>query len=290
MFEDVWRTLFTSGFDTSEYLYHYTDFESALKIIHSQGFLFSKITSSNDTIESKLKITFTSTNKHKMPSSDERVKVVSEYYRQNCDFIRSLCFSQDALLTQEQHRLASEMHPFHERDKYYDVSGRGFALPRMWAQYGSNNKGVCFIIAKDRIDERIKRVSNYIISGPITYRDFFDHFNVSEEELNRIYTNIKQFSNGVLSFANLIDTSKDFFWVNYFEKQSDWSNEREFRYMALADNPSTRILVDGLFDYTAGIVIGEKMEPAYEAAIQSFVNDRCDIKKIKFETRLCKVH
>lgn len=45
-----------------KYLYHYTSFEKAIKIIYSEQLWFSSITKTNDTTESKVRIRFVRSN------------------------------------------------------------------------------------------------------------------------------------------------------------------------------------------------------------------------------------
>ena len=44
------------------------------------------------------------------------------------------------------HRYDVKLHTNSEKIKYNDYTGRGFSLPRMWAQYANNNDGVCFVL------------------------------------------------------------------------------------------------------------------------------------------------
>ena len=55
---DIWKPLYVDEFDCDKYLYHYTSFETAIKIIYSNQLLFSLIGRTNDTSESKMKIVF----------------------------------------------------------------------------------------------------------------------------------------------------------------------------------------------------------------------------------------
>ncbi len=290
MSSNVWRTLFTSNFDCGQYLYHYTSIEKAIKIIYSKQLWFSSINNTNDTTEAKLRIKFKKVNSNKNITPDERTLAVTNYLSQRSDSIRILCFSQDADLTEKELNQAIKLHYNHEKDKYFDISGRGFALPRMWAQYASNHEGVCFIINKKIFDQKLSSLV-FLKESIVHYKNFFTCHEIDETQLNCLYNRITQHSNGLLSFLDLLYNDKHFIEYNYFEKQKDWENEREYRYIALVDrsilNPN--IQINGLFDFVQGIVIGEKIDPAYENVIRKSVESRCEVKKIHFDTNMCYV-
>ena len=52
----IWMTLFETEFDNRAYLYHYTSFESACRILYGDSLKFSSLSRTNDTIEAKPKI------------------------------------------------------------------------------------------------------------------------------------------------------------------------------------------------------------------------------------------
>lgn len=291
---NVWRTLFTGNFDCNQYLYHYTTVDKAIKIIYSNQLWFSKITKTNDTTESKVRIRYVKNNSHEPIKPDERTKVVNEYLSRNTDTIRILCFSRDIPLTPKDLKKAMVLHRNHDRDKYFDVSGRGFALPRMWAQYASNHEGVCFIIDRESFKKKLSSLV-YLKESLVKYKSFFTSYEINELQLEQLYSRITQYSNGFLSFFNLLNTDSHFIEYNYFMKQKDWENEHEYRFVALVDNSShdkeisKEIQISELFDFVKGIVIGEKIDSAYENVIRKTVDGRCDVKKIRFMTNICSV-
>lgn len=294
MSQNVWRTLFTENFDCNQYLYHYTTVDKAIKIIFSNQLWFSKITKTNDTTESKVRIRYVKNNTHEPIKSDKRTEVVSEYLSKNTDTIRILCFSRDIPITPKDMKKAMVLHKNHDKDKYFDVSGRGFALPRMWAQYASNHEGVCFIIDKQSFKEKLTSLV-YLKESPVKYRSFFASYEIDESQLEQLYMRITQYSNGYLSFFNLLDKDSHFIEYNYFMKQKDWENEHEYRFVTLVDNSSygkedlKEVQIDGLFDFVKGIVIGEKIDSAYENVIRKTVDGRCEIKRIRYMPNICSI-
>lgn len=286
---DVWRTLFTENFDCKKYLYHYTSFEKAIKIIYSEQLWFSSITKTNDTTESKLRIRFVKSDSNES-LSNEKTDAVSNFLSRSNESIRLICFSRDIDLTKNELISTTELHKNHLKDRYFDISGRGFALPRMWAQYCSNHEGVCFIINKKNFDKKLSSIS-YLKQSLVKYQNFLSYYKISEEELEQLYNKVNQHSNGRLSFIDLVNTNKHFVRYNYFIKQKDWENEREYRYVALVDTSvvQSELKISGLYDFVEGIIIGEKMDPASSNVIKKIVEGRCEVKKIHFNANICYV-
>jgi len=285
----IWGTLFTNDFNLDQYLYHYTSVEKAIKIIFSKELWFSKISRTNDPTESKLRIQFKTDDSATLLSEDNRTSVVRKYLTQHNDDIRLLCFSKDIAIPEDELAFAIATHRNHAKDKYFDISGRGFALPRMWAQYASNHEGVCFIINKKKFDEKLESIA-YVRQQAVEYENFLTCYEIRETQLSQLYKKVNNYKNGSLSFLDLVNRDEHFIKYNYFTKQKDWQNEREYRYIALVNGgEESNIKIQDLFDYVEAIVVGEKIDPAYELAIRKVLDGNCDIKKIFFSTNMCYV-
>lgn len=284
---DVWKTLYTNDFDTSKYLYHYTTIEKAIKILHSKSLRFAAISSTNDTTESRMKLIYVDSKNNELPKDDNRVKVVDDYFKTYYKQIRLICFSRDVPLAAAEKNKAKNLHVNHETDKYYDISGRGFALPRMWSQYASNNEGVCFIINKNQFESELDKKLDFYRHDRVKYKGFFDSHAIDEEKLNILFNKIEAHTNGNLTLLNLMSSNEKFLEYNFFAKLKDWRNEREYRYVTFTDNVEKNVEIGNLFSYLEGVVIGEKIEPAYESVITMKVDTKCRVKKISFGNRAC---
>ena len=284
---DVWKTLYTNDFDTSKYLYHYTNVDKAIKILHSQSLRFAAIGSTNDTTESRMKLIYMGESNIELSRDDVRVKVVDDYFKKYYKLIRLICFSMDSLLSDDDRAQAETLHADHETDKYYDISGRGFALPRMWSQYASNNEGICFIINKELFEIELNRNLEFFKHNQVVYKGFFDSIVIKEDKLNALYNKIKTRTNGGLTLLNQMSNDSKFLEHNFFAKLKDWENEHEYRYVTFTDNAEDHIIIGNLFNYLEGIVIGEKIDPAYENVIKMKVASKCRVKKISFGNRSC---
>lgn len=286
---DVWKTLFTGDFDSTKYLYHYTGIEKAIKILYSNKLRFSEIQKTNDTAESKIRIVYKNNNGQIMDKNNGKVQIVSDYFKQYHDIVRLLCFSMDQTLSSKNYKEAVNCHPNHKLDQYYDVSGRGFALPRMWAQYATDNSGVCFIINKELFEEQLQKQVQIYTSRKVVYKSFFTHFTIGEDKLDSIYEKVKMVTNGSLPLISLIQNDEDFQKYNFFVKLKDWENEHEYRYIAVIEEKKPPLEIGNLQKYLAGVVIGEKIDPAFETVIKKLVFDNCSVKKISFNTTSCVV-
>jgi len=180
---EIWKTLFDDDFDTDKYIYHYTNFENAQKIIESKCLRFSRLGKTNDTSEAKARISYIGKSK----DFEKKVNTVDEFFNKNIDYVRTLCFSTDITIKKDKkfHELKNNRHR-----QYCDISRRGFALPRMWAQYAENNEGVCLIVNKEKLESKFKKKAVIHKSAKVKYKQFFENYQINEEKQNEIYEKI----------------------------------------------------------------------------------------------------
>lgn len=285
---DVWRTLYTNNFNTDKYLYHYTNFESALKILDTNKLLFSKINNTNDPSESKVKIVF----EPDTPDYNkciENITLITNYFSDCNRLVQLLCFSMDTKFKNETcSEIISKMNP---KELYYNISGRGFALPRMWAQYGENNHGVCFIINKEKFSKLVDEYTTLHEAKPVEYKNFYDCYLMTDRKINKLIKKISNVSNGEFAYIEMLKAHDDFINYNFFEKNQNWQNENEYRVLAfVADKASNeRLAIPEILTCLEGIVLGEKTDETNEKIIKLFVNSlglEIDVKRITFNNRL----
>ena len=287
---DVWKTIYTANFDDSRYIYHYTNVDKAIKIIDSNSLRFSCINNTNDTSEAKLRINFelpdNKENQVALEEFDNKTREIVKFFQNKYSYIRLMCFSMDVHIKKKDQDkvLSCTLDP--EKEKYYNMIGRGFALPRMWAQYASDNKGVCFIINKNKLLNQIAKKVEYYIDDSVDYKPFLNNHFIKKESLNKLYEKITSETNDTLVLAKLFSKNSDFIKYNYFEKLDDWKSENEYRIVALTNN-DTVLSIGNFKNYTEGVVLGEKIDPAYENVLKLMLKDKCEIKKISFESSTC---
>lgn len=288
---ETWKPLYVDDFDFDKYLYHYTSVEKAIKILYSDSLLFSPLSGTNDTSEAKMKIAFEQSNLIEPHEYERVVKKISEYFKQNTKIVQLLCFSMDAKIKEADKK--KYLSSINDKDKYYDVSGRGFALPRMWAQYASNNEGVCFVFDKNNLIKKINHEVAFIKYGPVKYKKIFDTYFINGSKMDLLNDRISKVANGSLTLLDMIQRDKDFLDYNFFAKLDDWSNEHEYRILSLIDNSQGKqegLPITGVKSFLDGIVIGEKMDKAYEKTIRMFAEcGKHEVKRIHFDSDLCKL-
>ena len=179
MKENLWKTIFISDFDNNKYLYHYTNVDKALKILTSNSLRFSRIDYTNDTSESKLKINFEKPDfnvESEIKEFDKKTEKILDFFNRKNPLIRLLCFSMDVKYSKADIQSIYNKQHLTSKDKYYNVLGRGFALPRMWAQYASDNKGVCLIIDKEKLLDKVDKQLEFHKESSVKYKKFFANY------------------------------------------------------------------------------------------------------------------
>lgn len=268
----AWLTLYQSEFQRDSYLYHYTSIEKAVTILDSNSLRFSKITATNDTLEAKPKMSY-----RNIYANDELNEIVNEISRINRNYIQLLCFSKD-----------SEIDKATNNQRVYlsDYSGRGFALPRMWAQYAHNNDGICFVFDKLKLLGLIhqKLNGNLICENNIEYVSQYTSFNFNYVESLQFLLERTSNFNKAYAFAEFLKGNKEYTNYNYFYKLDDWSNENEFRILAYGDD---NLFIKNISNALVGVVIGEQIKPTNEKIIKFFCKNICEIKKIEFSYNGC---
>lgn len=122
----------------NQYLYHYTTFESAVKIITSKTMLFSKIERLNDINESSgYRILYSN---------------ASEEDKNRYDLLLRN-FKQISLTTDIENR-------------------RGFNIPAMWGHYASRGSGVCLVFDRVQFQSIFKRSKYYC--NEVKYKEYKD--------------------------------------------------------------------------------------------------------------------
>lgn len=269
MINEAFKTLHDVNYHTGSYLFHYSSFEKVTKIIFNDNLRFSNIYTLNDTTEYKPKIVFYKDT----PFNGEIIERCKEINHH----IKICCFTQD---NDKIKRLPKK------NDLYFtDYTGRGFAFPRMWAQYAANNKGVCLIINKDKMEKYISARLKIIHKGPVKYVERYNCFRFS-------HAAILDFKNQVLSrnttdsivAEKFMETYPNYVKENYFTKLTDWRDENEYRIALFSPNGET-LTIGNLNDYLEGIVIGENIDNVDEQILRKLLRKNLPIKKIMFQHR-----
>lgn len=278
LYNDVWETIHNEKLDSSKYFYHYTSINKAIKILYGNCLKFSKLNNLNDTLEWKPKISNKS-----FTDPNEFNRALNYFEKIGNNDLQLLCFSMDS---DKDFNDSIDI-----ETRFTDYSGRGFALPRMWAQYADNNNGVCLIFERRSMKNAISSALGpmLLFDNPVRYVNKFKNINLDDSEMNNLLAlneTIGNERNRFVFFLNFIKNNLDFTKYNYFTKLDDWSQEHEYRFLALGDD---EYYVTNISEALAGIVIGEKIDKADENIILSMCNSKCDIMKINFSFQGCNL-
>lgn len=272
----VWLTLFDEQlFNPRKYLYHYTDINKATKIIYNGSLKFSKISNTNDTLESKPRI-----------GDDKKYSNCIEQFKElNRNYVQLLCFSMDSIVDLKKIKFEVT-----DKIRYTDFSGRGFALPRMWAQYANNNSGVCLIFDRKLLTDLIENQlgTNFIVGESIKYISQFDEYPFAtqrEQIIANLLNDVKNLKSKPIT-SHFLKTHLEFIKYNYFSKLDDWAAEKEFRFLAYGKK---EYFINNILDSLVGVVIGEKTEDSDLEILKFLVDEYSDIKRISFTFNGCKL-
>lgn len=283
---DVWKSL-DDKFDVNKYLYHYTNITKAIKILFSEKLIFSPLTTMNDTSEYKARLTvdYSSIRQEDKEKAGNMLDKITQYVNEYAKNVRLLCFSRDIQLNKDAPQDVSNWQTY---ERFFDLTGRGCALPRMWAQYASNNEGVCLIFDKSKLLNAVREKTGYLKEGEVEYKNYFYRYSMKFDELSKIYSRMSQESNGILTLADLFKDNDNFVHYNYFIKLKDWQNEYEYRILTLVNNDG-EFAIENLYDYLVGVVVGEKNDPAFTKIFKSQLKEKnIAVKEIVFDTQVCK--
>ena len=267
--------------EQGRYLYYYTTYNNAVKILYYDTLKFSKLNSSNDAFEQKPKVKFDS----KDLALQKMFTQIHDGFEKIRGNIRILCFSTDAVFEKIQKQY-QEMNLLLSKDLIREnVMGRGFALPRMWAQYANRNQGVCFVFDKKKLEDRLKRSRIVFNSRHVDYVTYYKPFEITEKQLNYIQKGINIDPS---YFVNQITTSDSkYINYNYFTKLEDWSSENEYRYITFNNSiVDEDVEISSISSALCGVVIGERMCDVEKYMISLLLEDSFDglpLKQIVFE-------
>ena len=201
---------------TEEYLYHYTSAASLEKILSGRRLRMNPFARTNDPKESKnWRFDFTDV--------DDDATLASRYSELGSEATRIaksrsklLCFTRDA-----QEALTPRL------DWIYH---RGFARPRMWAQYAAQHSGACLIFSFPQLREA---VTSSFPPGSLVWGEDVTYTNppvappLGEKALTLNARLIKQ--EGLERAVR--QHVQDYYRALFFEKLVDWRDEEEFRWL-----------------------------------------------------------
>lgn len=289
----AWRPV--DSIDSNQYLYHYTTMEKAYSILCSNELWFSDLNSTNDIFEQKVKISFNNVKDSRLGEIEyreiiDKIKKVREYMDSSRSNIKLLCFSKDIELSNSKEKTAytklqeSLLHDY----RAINVIGRGFSLPRMWAQYASDNKGVCFILDKSEIIRKVNLLRHSFMSGKVEYHPLYSPYRISIDEFNRTYELIDTQHDDALK--TMLKDDYQYLRYDLFSKLSDWSSENEYRIILAKNAGEKNVKLKNIREAIEGIVVGANTDDANTTIIYLLGKEfELDIRKIVYDDIITRI-
>ena len=138
-----------------------------------------------------------------------------------------------------------------------DILNRGYAKPRMWAQYAEKHTGICLVFLKSSLLEVVKThlKSLELVAGPVVYQN---RLVVRSLEPHEFMLNIDVYESvGESKYAQA--HAHQFMPELFFEKLQDWRDENEWRIVAFTDSPDNLLIP--IRQCLAGVVHGDSTDP-----------------------------
>ncbi len=229
-----------------ELLYHYTKAETALEyILKNKQLRFSPIHNTNDPYE-QCNLVFSIDTDH-FCTENMNAKTMGEWMTKSFQVsheikngVKVFCFAKDDC----KQRLA------------YNI-GKGFARPRMWAQYAEGSKGVCLEFDKTLLIQKME--TDYSELGlefnDVTYPkegEFADKVmkatSIPKDKIATLSTEELQ--------TELLEKYKQ---IYFYTKHPDWKDEKEFRFLIRDTGETDRFIgIDG--GILKRVIIGTEMK------------------------------
>jgi hypothetical protein len=212
--------LFSDLAEPERYLYHYTTREAAIgSILRASQIRFNLFRQTNDPREAK-DWWFTYTSSEEFPGDAESAtKLFVEATRLAKATTKVLCLTRD--------------NPEAVGRTGEDEFGRGYAHPRMWAQYAGGHTGVCLMFNRAQLAEDIEhhlRPKGDLYGDAVIYADTapddFEAFHLDYDKVLKVSLE-----------AVIAEHVAKHYRALFFRKNLDWATELEYRWILRSPEP-----------------------------------------------------
>ena len=209
--------------DVGTYVAHYTHYDTALDhILKNRSLRLGPLFATNDPRETTNWSFAITVEAKERPTSEGLVYGNTDFNRIIRSGCRVLCVSED-----------------HDNAFKRDIHNRAYGKPRMWAQYAQNHAGVCLIFEKTDLEKEIESAcqgGEQILKGRVEYGDFFEPSpsTYSFRYWEAFHLSTKEIDERGIEAA--LQSHRDHYSdVFFFQKNKDWENESEFRWIVRGD-------------------------------------------------------
>ena len=262
-------------------IYHYTNMNTAMEyILADERLRFSPFRKVNDPYEKGIRslgYTYSGYDEsNKVKSHGMRLNIIDDLEMMNTirlDESKLLCFSQN----DDNIRLSGS--PLIDIKKYYRT---GFFKPRMWAQYGDENQGICIAISREKLANELKKTyPNFVLyRSQVSYSDSIEKIRMAHKlKINpNNMTNFREYyiNKHIKEYRNEI----------FFSKNADWRDEKEYRYLLITDANENDYFINISSSITA-VFCGIEFHNVYmESLLQITKNLDIDVFKLSLDDGL----
>lgn len=204
-----------------KYLYHYTNELSFLEfILPKMSIRTSPMKNMNDPKESKkANIMAISDFENRLESIGFLHDKFNHYLQNNSQLI---CFATDK--SKERPILGNNEDDMELDLDREDILKYGFTKFRMWSQYANNHRGVCLCFSYDDMKK--------IVTDDIVYKGYVNYSDDISELFNACHFELPESADINKDF--IINHIKDKKKQLFFNKFSDWKDEREYRFVCFS--------------------------------------------------------
>lgn len=240
-----------------ELVYHYTSAETARDyILRNKTLKLSMYANTNDPKETKAWQFDLGTNENRDLGPYSLTKISERFSDALKERTKVACFSMDA--------------PPLTGNHMEDILHRGYAKPRMWAQYGENHRGVCLVFRKEPLLATVRRqvTEGLLLEGNVHYRNVALVPNLTPHEFMIDFDLYE--SLGPIAYAH--SHIKTHHRALFFEKLLDWRDESEWRIVLLSE-----VDKDEYVQYDSalvGVMHGAEIDEEVSREITEMTDDR----------------
>ncbi len=242
-----------------ELLYHYTKAETALEyILKNKQLRFSPIHNTNDPYE-QCNLVFSINTDH-FCTENMNAKIMGEWMTKSFQVsheikngVKALCFTKSKIICAKNDGLQAVALKWAECCNI----GKGFARPRMWAQYAECFKGVCLEFDKTLLIQKME--TDYSDFGlefnDVTYPEEWEFADKVMQATSILEDKIATLSTKELQ-TELLEKYKQ---IYFYTKHPDWKDEKEFRFLIRDTGETDRFIgIDG--GILKRVIIGTEMK------------------------------
>lgn len=158
-------------------------------------------------------------------------------------------------------------------DRPIRVEDRGFGLARMWAQYSERHTGVCLVFNRDRLHREIASTvggTEKLWWGNVDYALLAERHEHDWSAYDLDGNRIDEIGHELAVLEHVTNHLKELIFV----KSEDWRDEREFRWVYLADAKESDLFV-AIRDCLKEVIVGLDFNDVYLPSLRELCGKAC---------------